>query len=234
MDVEKLVEKALKLYQEQDSFAAIMYLCELDDPNITMDALRKAMRHKYWQEKDLVGTLAFARAGTHFGLQSALLYDDSDAELAHELRCGAKGFAYDFASSAWIGWDEPDLLITSADQAAGFDAARVNLRLAVDLERGNLPTSRAHWLMVAYHMAEGEYSESVPHFEKGGAYAHKVREQTDEMLNRGYILIAEMLMSPDDANTSAAFDNLKEDFRALEHGDDFIQQLDTAYEVFSR
>jgi hypothetical protein len=54
------------------------------------------------------------------------------------------------------------------------------------------------------------------------------------MLNRGYILIAEMLMSPDDANTSAAFDNLKEDFRALEHGDDFIQQLDTAYEVFSR
>ncbi len=61
-----------------------------------MKALSELMRHQYWQEKDLVGTLAFGRAGIQFGLQSALSYDQSHPELAHELRTGAKGFTYDF------------------------------------------------------------------------------------------------------------------------------------------
>ena len=137
MNVEKHVEKAIDLYSEVDSFAAIIYLCELEEPELTLDALIGAMKHKYWQEKDLVGALAFARAGTHFGLQSALLYDQSDPNLAYKLRSGAKGCAYDFASCAWNGWDEPGVVITKADHAAGFDAARVNLRLAVELERGD-------------------------------------------------------------------------------------------------
>ena len=98
MDIEKLVGDAIKLYSEKDSFAAIIYLCEIDDPMLTMDALVGAMKHKYWQEKDLVGALAFSRAGTHFGLQSALQYDQSNPELAYKLRSGAKGCAYDFAS----------------------------------------------------------------------------------------------------------------------------------------
>lgn len=234
MKIEEHVKKALERYETQDSFAAIIYLCELDDPKTTMEALLKTMRHKYWQEKDLVGTLAFARAGIQFGLQSAMLYDDTDPGLAHELRSGAKGFAYDFASSAWIGWDEEGVVITSSDQAAGFDAARVNLRLAVELKRGDLPTSRAHWLVGAYHLAESEYSEARSHFQDGIAYAQAANEPADALLNQGYLLITKSLVSPDDIATLDNFENFKEDFKTLEHGDDFIQQLDTAFEVFSR
>ncbi len=108
IDVEKLVAEAIKLYSEQDSFAAIMHLCKLEDP-----------------------------------------------ELANKLRSGAKGCADDFASYAWSGWDEPGITITQADRAAGFDAARVNLRLAIELERGDLPTSRAHWMVGAYYLETG-------------------------------------------------------------------------------
>jgi hypothetical protein len=157
MDIEKLVEEALELYSGVDSFAAIIYLCELDNPEMTLEALIGVMKHKYWQEKDLIGALAFSRAGTQFGLQSALLYDQVDPELAYKLRSGAKGCAYDFASYAWPGWDEPGMVITAADHTAGFDAARVNLRLAVELELGDLPTSRAHWMVSAYHLEEGAH-----------------------------------------------------------------------------
>jgi hypothetical protein len=64
METEQAVEKAIELYSQVDSFAAIIYLCEINDPELTLNALIGAMKHKYWQEKDLVGALAFARAGT--------------------------------------------------------------------------------------------------------------------------------------------------------------------------
>ena len=233
MDVEEYVKNALDLYERKDSFAAIMHLCELEDPKTTMEALLKTMRHKYWQEKDLVGTLAFARAGIHFGLMSAMLYDDTDPNLAHELRSGAKGFAYDFASSAWIGWNEEGVVITSADQAAGFDAARVNLRLAVELERGDLPTSRAHWMVGAYHLAEGEYNLAIESFEQGVVFARKADARADELLNQGYILIVQLLASPENSHLIEEYQSLKSSFQNVEHGEDFIQQLDTAYKVLS-
>jgi hypothetical protein len=233
MDPEQAIEKALELYSQVDSFAAIIYLCEMDNPKFTLNALIGAMKHKYWQEKDLVGALAFARAGTHFGLQSALQYDQSDPELAFKLRSGAKGFAYDFASSAWIGWDEAGIEISSTDQAAGFDAARVNLRLAIELERGDLPTSRAHWLVDAYHLADGEYSQAIESFEQGIVFAIKADARADELLNQGYILIAKLLASPEESGFQENYKSLKSSFQEIELGEDFIQQLDTAYKVLS-
>lgn len=234
MDVEQLAANTLDLYKTKDSFAAIMYLCNLADPKMTMNTLADVMRHQYWKEKDLVGALAFARAGIQFGLQSSLGIEQSDPELALELRHAAKGFAYNFASFAWIGWDEPGVVITFADHAAGFDAARVNLRLAIELERGDLPTSRAYWLVGAYYLADGEYDQAINSFEKGIKYAKQADATVDELLNHGYILVAKMLATPDEPGIPEAYDNLKTAFQQVEHGGDFIQQLDTAYQVFSK
>jgi hypothetical protein len=234
MDIDQLANNTLELYKKHDSFAAIMYLCELPDPKVTMNILVDVMRYQYWKEKDLVGALAFARAGIQFGLQTALLYEQSEPDLAYDLRSSAKGFAYNFASFAWIGWNEPGVEITSADHAAGFDAARVNLRLAIELERGDLPSSRAHWMIGAYQLADGDYDQAIGHFEQGVIYAKQAGATVDELLNHGYILVAKMLTSPDDTSTEEALDKLKTAFQEIEHGGDFIQQLDTAYKVFSQ
>jgi tetratricopeptide (TPR) repeat protein len=234
MDVTQITEKALELYKEKDSFAAIIFLCEQQDPINTMNTLVDLMRHQYWKEKELVGALAFARAGIQFGLQTALDYDSSDPNLAYELRSAAKGFAYNFASFAWIGWGEPDIEITRADHYAGRDAARVNLRLAIELKRGNLPTSRAYWLVGAYHMADGKYDPAIDNFEQGIIFAKQADAIVDELLNHGYILVTKMLTSPDDSNIREDYDRLKDAFREVEHGEDFIQQLDTALSVFTK
>lgn len=233
MDVEHLAGNALELYKTRDSFAAIMYLCNLPDPKMTMNTLADVMRHQYWKEKDLVGALAFARAGIQFGLQTGLRIKQSDPELSLELLHAAKGFAYNFASFAWVGWNEPGLVITSADHAAGFDAARVNLRLAIELERGDLPTSRAHWMVGAYHLAECEYGQAINSFEEGIKFAKQADAVVDELLNHGYILLAKMLAKSGDASIPEAYENLKTAFQEVEHGGDFVQQLDTAYQVFS-
>jgi hypothetical protein len=234
MDVKQLAEKAIELYKTEDSFTAIIFLCELSDPKITMNTLADVMRHQYWKEKDLVGALAFARAGIQFGLQTALDYDRSDPDVAYDLRSAAKGFAYNFASFAWIGWDEPGIEITRADHFAGIDSARINLRLAIELERGDLPTSRAYWLIGAYHLADGEYSEAISAFEQGITFAKQAGASVDELLNHGYILVTKMLASPEDTSLLQDLESLKVAFREVEHGEDFIQQLDTAHAVFSR
>lgn len=234
MNIEQLTEKTLAIYKAQDSFAAIISLCQLDDPKLTLGVLADIMRHQYWKEKDLVGALAFARAGTQFGLQIALTYDSSDLDLAYELRSAAKGFAYNFASFAWRGWDEPGILITQADHAAGFDMAKVNLRLAIELERGELPTSRAYWMIGAYNLADGDYDQAIEYFQLGITSAKQANAQVDELLNHGYILVSKMLNSPANKDLQADYDRLKDAFHEVEHGNDFIQQLDTAYAVFSR
>lgn len=192
------------------------------------------MRHQYWKEKDLVGALTFARAGTQFGLQTALEYDSSDPELAYDLRSAAKSFAYNFASFAWQGWDEAGIEITSADHAAGFDAARVNLRLALELERGDLPANRAYWMVAAYYLADGEYDQAIVNFKQGILFAKQADARVDELLNHGYILLTKMLRPPEDDGLHEDYDKLKAAFLEVEHGEDFIKQLDTAYAVFSR
>lgn len=232
MDIKQLSERALELYRSQDSFAAILYICRQQDPKMTLNVLADMMRHQYWQEKDLVGSLAFARAGIQFGLQTALAYDISEPELAYELRSAAKGFAYNFASFAWRGWNEPGVLITAADHAAGFDAARVNLRLAIELERGDLPTSRAYWMVAAYHLADGNHKLAIANFEQGVLYARRSGAGVDELLNHGYILVVNMLITPEDESLQEDYEKLKTAFREIEHGEDFILQLDTAHAVF--
>jgi len=234
MIIKQYAESALELYKTRDSFAAIISLCKLHDPRMTMNVLADMMRHQYWQEKDLVGALAFARAGIQYGLQTALEYDLSEPELAYELRSAAKGFAYNFASFAWQGWDEPGASITAADHAAGFDAARVNLRLALELERGDLPTSRAYWMVAAYHLADGEFELAIDNFKQGISYAKRADAGVDELLNHGYILVARMLSTPENQSLKEEYEMLKEAFREIEHGEDFIQQLDTAYAVFHK
>jgi hypothetical protein len=232
MDLKQLSESALDLYKTQDSFAAILSLYRLHDPKLTLNVLADMMRHQYWQEKDLVGSLAFARAGIQFGLQTALEYDLSEPDLAYELRSAAKGFAFNFASFAWRGWNEPGVVITAADHSAGFDAARVNLRLAIELERGDLPTSRAYWMVAAYHLADGDRELAIANFEQGVLYAMQSGAGVDELLNHGYILVVKMLSNPEDDRLQEDYENLKTAFREVEHGEDFIRQLDTAYAVF--
>lgn len=232
MEINQFTERALELYKSQDSFAAIIYLSQLGDPRLTLNSLADLMRHQYWQEKDLVGALAFARSGNQFGLQTGSEFDAIDPELAYELRSAAKGFAYNFASFAWRGWAEPGVEITIADQAAGFDAAKVNLRLALELERGDLPTSRAYWMLAAYYLAEAKYELAINNFEQAISFAGRANTPIDELLNHGYVLISKMLQAENDLALKEDYAKLKNAFLNVEHGEDYIQQLETAYRVF--
>src|SRR5688500_17012208 len=131
--------EALRLAAEQDSFAAIAWLSAQPDPIAVAKAFSEAMLHLYWQEKNLPLAIAFGRAGAQFALAAAAGWETSDPGKALELRGSAKTMAYNLASFTWPGWNEPGIVTTSSDVALGLDAAKANLRLAVELQKGELP-----------------------------------------------------------------------------------------------
>jgi len=129
----------VQLLGEGDSYQAIEYLHSQGTALRVMSAYDEAARHAYWKEKDLGAVVVLARAGIQFGLESGQALEGVDAAMAAEVKGKAKALAYNLASFAWPGWDEPDIEISARDVELGLDAARVNLRLAGQLGRGTEP-----------------------------------------------------------------------------------------------
>ena len=128
-----IAKVATALLNSGDSFSAIEFIAS-HDAGLAMEVCATLQHQFYWQKKDLRLSTAIARAGVQIGLTaSAKVADRASAEL---LRAYAKGLAYDIGSFNWPGWDEPGVEIGPADVAAGFDGARVNLRLAIELKKG--------------------------------------------------------------------------------------------------
>src|SRR5207237_9220764 len=125
------------------------------DTNAAVNLLFGCVRELYWKQKDLSRSLAFAFAAVNVAWLRAMDVEKSDPDLAKELRHSAKGMCYDIASFTWDGWGESRITITPTDLALGLDAAKANLRLAEQLQRGDLPMSRAHWMLAGHHLSAG-------------------------------------------------------------------------------
>jgi hypothetical protein len=89
-------------------------------------------------------------------------------------------------------------------------------------------------MVAAYHLADGDYNQAIGSFEQGILFAKHADALVDELLHHGYILISKMLKSPTDTSLQDDYERLKADFLEIEHGEDFILQLETAYAVFSK
>ncbi len=217
------------VYQEQDSFAAVERVCRQEDPAEAMALFAELVRRCYQEKRNLAATLAFGRAGIQHGL--ALAAAAATLEDAADLRGRAKALAYNVGSSAWPGWDEDGIAVSAGDLAVGLDAARTNLRLAHELGRGDLPLSRAHWLLGAHHLARGELEAAGAHFEVAIERAQAAGEIGDELLNRGYLGLTGVLADPDDPGAQRALADVREPLSQLEYGAFFVGQLDSARRV---
>jgi len=227
-----LAEEALHIWREKDCFAAVEHLMQQDDPLASIEAFHELMRHCYWQLKDLFGAITFGRAGAQHAFASAAHLDAGQADLARELRHRGKGFFYDIASFTWPGWNEQGIAITASDLATGFDAARTNLRLAEQLQRGDLPMSRAHWVLGAQRLAAGDRAAAREAFIAAAEYAEKANSRADLLLAHGYMHLVDLLIGPDEA-ARRQLDEVKRDLRGQEDGEFFIEQLETAQRVFA-
>ena len=151
------------------------------------------------------------------------------------LHCCCKGQDRDrIRRFAWTGWDEPGIVIDDSMLKQGMDAAKANLRLAKELDKGDLPLSRAYWMLAGYDLAFGNYADAVAHYTSAVEFAKQADEAGDELLAKAFVALSEFLEKPDDSDKQAALNEAKANLEPLEHGKMFIGQVDAALKVFGQ
>ena len=218
------VQKALRV---QDSYAATDLLEADGEPKAVAARYYRVMNDLYWKKHDLPALVVVGRSGIHYCLSRAR---GADEKTAAELRGLGKTMAYDLASFTWPGWAEPGIAPTPADEALGFDAARTNLRLAIELKRGAEPLHNAHWALGAHQLGAGKFTEAAASFQKSAEYAREMKNHGAELMAEGYASLARLLSGSD-----AAAAELRANAEALvkeKDGEFYRDQIAAARKVF--
>jgi hypothetical protein len=211
-------EQVLAQAREQDIYAAIESIAKTGE-------FLQVMMDLYWKAKDLPATIAVAQAGIAYCFTSSAR--GSDPAHVSELRGRAKAIAYNLGSCCWPGWGEPGIAITPVECAIGYEAARCNLRLAIELARPAKAMGNAHWLVGAYELANREFDSAYASFER--ARQALAEERAMALMAAGYAQLTRHLQSPADAPTHRAFESAMTDLQNEGSNDanDFAEQSAT-------
>ena len=227
-------EQCLNLLSQSDTFAVIEFLDQQEDQLRVAKTYSELVKHLYWKEKNVPAMVALARAGIQYALAMGTIVSEQDLVKTLLLRSEAKTIAYNLASYTWIGWDEQGITLTESDECHGLEAARINLRLAFELEKGDMRISRGYWMKASQLLSAGEFAASRHDFQKAVIYAARDGAEADRLISRGFELLVDLLQDPQDAAAQAALDEVKSQFAPLEHGQMYIDQIDTAWRVFTQ
>lgn len=229
-------EEVLRLLRESDSYAAIQYIQQQGQTPEVAELYLQTALWLYNNPKDVAGMVAVSRAGIQYGLTEADRLAVDDPQAAAALRGQAKAIAYNLGANMWPGWQDEGIELTARDRQAGADAARVNLRLAVELERDDLPMCNAHWLVGAHELAAGNFQNAMKSFNTAIQHAKSARNPDFEWMCRGYRCMAARLAEPDSESATAEFDRAVIELRRLDTEDSkfFADQLESVLAYCSR
>lgn len=222
MASDDLAEGVLESAGTQGVFSAIRLLSEHDEPT----SYREAMRLAYWEHKDLPLALTIATAGVSRLLADATGLADEEA---YVVRSEAKALLYDTASFSWPGWGEPGVNITVGQQQGGLAAAQANLAMAQELDKGDLPRSRAHWMLGAHLLTNGNCTDAATEFTLASETASRADSEPDVGLARSFAALTRVASGDAGAPESLAAELAY--LGGLEHGDMFVAQVTTCRDV---
>jgi hypothetical protein len=210
-----------------DVVAEIGHLAGLADPEVAATGYRQAVRDAYWDTKDLGAVAWFAAAGFVYCRVAAR---NADAEVAYRLQSEAKALMYDVASFTWPGWAEPGVEVLGRDLQIGCEAAVANLRLAAELDKGDLALARARWMLGGHLLAAGRHSEAGDQYSQSAVLAEAAGSPEEARLGEAFAALGAVLAGADGAQQSldAAIVRLA----AAEGGAALVEQLTTARDVF--
>lgn len=197
------------------------------DPVAAAGAVRQALRDAYWVHHDLAAVTVVGLSGIGACLSTA---ETVDGKTGYLLRSEAKAMLYDLASFTWPGWGEPQIEIVERDTQLGLEAAALNLRLAEQLDKGDLPTSRARWMYGAQLMAADLYAEAEEQFTESADLAQRAGADGEAILSRAFGVLCSILAG--NAAAEPAYAQVLEELRAEEEGEALVEQVVVARSVF--
>ncbi len=203
-----------------------------DDPVVALKTAGEAVLNAYWKDKDIAACKRVAAGAIAWGLEQADALDNDEKK--SEILVTVKPIAFNLASFLWTGWDEPGIAIEASDHAIGDEAALLNLRLAIELQRDAVAQCRAHWLVGAYRLTANDYAAARKTFTHAARFAEDGNGDADAALNRAYAALAATLENSDAYEWRAAYTSAVDALAIVDDGADFVQQVRTAEKVVSR
>lgn len=223
-----MFDEAWRLFNDSDSWAAVDFVNRHSDPLTVFDTYDRLIDHLYHEAKNVPGMILIGLAAIQYGLARAAA--EPDRARSREIKERVKALAYNVAANTWPGWDDPGIEITRTDQVIGLDVARVNLRLAHELQRGDLALARGHWIVGAHLLAARQYNDAKHAFGEAARLALAAGERAESLSAKGFDALTGVLQGED----RAGLDAVKAELAGLADGPFFAGQIDTALKVFSR
>jgi hypothetical protein len=196
------MDEIQELLRNGDSFAAVEYIQRNSMPLEIAAKYKSISSDLYWKAHDLGAMITIGRAGILYCLSQAGSVNIS-AELVEKLRSVAKGLAYDIGSFTWPGWEEPGIDPTSEQLAVGLDCARLNLRLAIELNKPADRISMAHWLLGAHALVVHDFDFAEKEFQRARDVLPVVDTTAKAM--EGYLALSRIGKDKLDAASQARF-----------------------------
>lgn len=228
-------DQVQQLLTDSDSFAAIQYIEKQGDPKEVIELYLQTALWLYNSPKDVAGMVAISRAGIQYGLTEAERIRETDPEMASALRGQAKAMSFNLGANMWPGWRDEGIEITARDQQAGADAARLNLRLAIELERDELPMCNAHWLIGVHYLAAGDHVPATESFDRAVEHARAAEREDFEWMCRGYRRMNARLAERESETAKSEFEAAVTHLRQMntEDAEFFADQIDSVFTFFS-
>lgn len=225
------VDKAIAIAVEHDTFRANEFLQSQGEAAVVADLYSRLLRKIYREKKNVPLMVMLGRSGIDYTLAQSRAAEPASAL---QLKGIAKEIAYNLGANTWPGWNDEGIVITKSDLAAGLDAARLNLSLAVELKRNDEAVANAHWLLGAQLLAAGKSEDAQQSFAEAAAKFRAAGKTQSEFMSRGYAGIAEMTAEKTKEVGKKKFD-LAVEALLKDNSDDarfFVEQLQTASKVF--
>jgi hypothetical protein len=135
---------------------------------------------------------------------------------------------YNLASFSWPGWGEEGVTIGPNDAAAGLAAARSNLVMAVELEKGDLAVSRAHWMLGAHLLTAGDLEHAAAQFHRAAQSADVAGAEAEVELASAFAALVDLASG---AGSAQALELAVARLAEVDGGDAFSGQVETARRV---
>jgi hypothetical protein len=228
----QLVEQALQCLEEADTFTAIEFLNQQPKPLVVAAAYNDLVKDLYWQKRNMATMAALCRAGIQFCLDQAEETALTDRNKTADLRSAAKQLAFNLASFTWPGWDEPEIELDPSQTADGLDAARLNLRLALELDKGDLALSRAYWMLAGHLLAAHAATGAEATYRRAALYAGRAGDDAEKLLALAFAALVRWMMEPESDGRRQVFATAREKLTTLAEGPAYLAQIDGARRVF--
>jgi hypothetical protein len=223
----------LRDWSEQDASYALAKL-EQGTPEEIAQRYVELAQHLYNDKKDIAGMLVASRAGIDFCLRRAKELSATDEKLATTLRGKGKAIAYNLGANCWPGWKDPGVTLGPVERAIGLDAARLNLRLGIELQRPAEPLGHAHWLLGAQWLAASKPEQAAAEFRLSAGKFKEANKPTEQQMAVVYEQLANRLADTKNAAQQKSLQAALAELEALNNDDArfFAAQARTAEEVF--